>query len=97
MFYFHLIRTKDPPIFYFPPLGPANYFHKIPTTAGPSCSEVGMKFSKQELSCFVEFRHELIGLQPLVKQRHGVFTDLSYRGQICHILSLVYPDCIHIK
>ena len=75
MFYFHPLRSKERPVFYFRRLGPAKYFYKIPTTAGPSCSEVGMKFSKQELSCFVGVRHKLIRLEPSVKQGHGIFID----------------------
>ena len=47
--------------FYFPTLDPAKYFYKTNTTAGPSWGKVGMKLSKQELSCFVGVRHELIG------------------------------------
>ena len=52
---FHPIRSKEPPSFYFPTFGPAKYFlHKTATTAKPSWGEVNMKFSKQELSCFLE-------------------------------------------
>ena len=55
------LDAKSRRFFYFPALDPAKYFYRMATTAGPSCSEVGMKCSKQELSCFVGVRHELIG------------------------------------
>ena len=49
MFYLHLIRSKEPPNLNFPTLDLAKYFYKMAATAVSSCSEVGMKFSKQEL------------------------------------------------
>ena len=52
MFYFHPIRSKEPPILNFPTLDLAKYFYKMAATAGSS--EVGMKFSKQELLKFFE-------------------------------------------
>ena len=52
MFYFHPIRTKQPPIVNLFTVDIAKYVYKMATTAGPSCGEVGMKISKQELSNF---------------------------------------------
>ena len=43
MFYFHPIRSKEPPIFNFPTLDSAKYFYKMAATAGPSCGEMGLK------------------------------------------------------
>ena len=54
MFYFHPIKSKEPPILNFPTLDLAKYFHKMAATAGSSCGEVGMKFSKQELLKFFQ-------------------------------------------
>ena len=54
MFYFHPIRSKEPPILNFPMLDLAKYFCRMAATAGSSCGEVGMKFSKQELLKFFE-------------------------------------------
>ena len=58
MFYFHPIRTKEPPILNFPKLDLAKYFNKMATTAVSSCCKVGMKFSKQDV---FRVRHEIIG------------------------------------
>ena len=52
MFYFHPIRST---ILNFPTLDIAEYFYKMTTTAGSSCGEVDMKFSKQELLKIFEF------------------------------------------
>ena len=49
---FHPIISKEPPVLYFPTLDLAKYFYKMAATAGSSCGEVGMKFSKQELLKF---------------------------------------------
>ena len=54
MFYFHQIRSKEPPILNFPTFDLAKYFYKMAATAGFSCGEVAMKFSKQELLKFFE-------------------------------------------
>ena len=54
MFYFHSIRSKEPPILNFFSLDLAKYFYKMAATAGSGCGEVGMKFSKQELLMFFE-------------------------------------------
>ena len=54
MFYFHPIGSKEPPILNFPTLDLAKYFYKMAATAGSSCGEVGMEFSKQELLKFFE-------------------------------------------
>ena len=54
MFYFHPIRSKEPPILNFPTLDLAKYFYEMVATAGSSCGEVGMKFSTQELLKFFE-------------------------------------------
>ena len=61
MFYFHPIRSKEPPTFNFTTLDSAKYFYKMATTTGPSCGEQGSKFSKQELSCFSGVHHKIIG------------------------------------
>ena len=45
MFYFHPIRSKEPPILNFSTLDLAEYFYKMAATAGSSCGEVGTKFS----------------------------------------------------
>ena len=54
MFYFYPIRSKEPPILNFLTLNLAKYVYKMAATAGSSCGEVGMKFSKQELLKFFE-------------------------------------------
>ena len=41
-------------LIHFPTLDLAKYFYKMAATAGSSCGEVGMKFSKQELLKFFE-------------------------------------------
>ena len=51
---FHPVRSKEPSILNFPTFDLAKYFYKIVATAGSSCGEVGMKFSKQELLKFLE-------------------------------------------
>ena len=48
-------------MFDFPTLGPAKYLYKMAATAGPSCREVGIRFSKQELSCFIGVHHNTAG------------------------------------
>ena len=52
MFCFHPNRSKEPSIPNFPTLDLAKYFYKVATTPRSSCSEIGMKFSKQELLKF---------------------------------------------
>ena len=54
MFYFHPIRSKEPPILNFPTFDLAKYFYKMAATARSGCGEVGMKFSKQEFLKFFE-------------------------------------------
>ena len=54
MYYFHPIRSKEPPILNVPTLNLAEYFYKMAATAGSSCGEAGMKFLKQELLKFFE-------------------------------------------
>ena len=54
LFYFHPIRLGEPSILNFPTLELAKYIYKMAATAGSSCSEVGMEFSKQELVKFFE-------------------------------------------
>ena len=51
MFYFHPIRSKEPPIFNFPTLDSAKYFYKMAATAGPSCGEMGL--NSQNKNCRV--------------------------------------------
>ena len=41
-------------LLHFPTPDLAEYFYKMAATAGSSCGEVGMKFSKQELLKFFE-------------------------------------------
>ena len=55
MLYVHPIRSKEPLILNFATLDLAKYFYRMAATAGYSCGEVGMKFSKQELLKFFEF------------------------------------------
>ena len=55
MFYFHPIRSKEPPIFNFPMLDSAKYFYKMATTAGPSCGEMGL--NSQNKNCRVSLDH----------------------------------------
>ena len=63
MFFFHPIRSKEPPILNFPMLDIAKYFYKMAAIAGPSCGEVGLKFSKQKLSNFSEFITKQLDVQ----------------------------------
>ena len=59
MFYFHPIRSKEPPIFNFPTPDSAKYFYKMAATAGPGCGEMGL--NSQELPRFSGVHHEIIG------------------------------------
>ena len=47
MFYFHPIRSKEPPIFNVPMLDSAIYFYKMAATAGPSCGEIVLNSQNQ--------------------------------------------------
>ena len=55
MFYFHPIRSKEPPIFNFPTLDSAKYFYKMAATAGPSCGEMGL--NSQNKNCRVSLEY----------------------------------------
>ena len=55
MFYFHPIRSKEPPIFNFPTLDSAKYFYKMASTAGPSCGEMGP--DSQSKNCRVSLEY----------------------------------------
>ena len=57
----HPIKSKEPPILNFPTLDLAKYFYKMAATAGSSCGEVGMKFSKQGLLKFSSSSQNVIG------------------------------------
>ena len=60
MFYFHPIRSKEPPIFNFPTLDSAKYFYKMAATAGPSGSDMGLN-SQNKNYRFSGVDHEIIG------------------------------------
>ena len=55
MFYFHPIKSKESPIFNFPTLDSAKYFHKMAATAGPSCSEMGINSQNKKCCVPLEF------------------------------------------
>ena len=55
MFYFHPIRSKEPPIFNFPTLDSAKYFQKMAATTGPSCGEMGL--NSQNKNCRVSLEY----------------------------------------
>ena len=55
MFYFHPIRSKEPPVFNFPTLDSAKYFYKMAATAGPSCGEMGL--NSQNKNCRVPLEY----------------------------------------
>ena len=55
MFYFHPIRSKEPPIFNFPTLDSAKYFYRMAAAAGPSCGEMGI--NSQNGSCRVSLEY----------------------------------------
>ena len=57
MFYFHPIRSREPPIFNFRTLDSAKYFYKMAATAGPSYGE--MDLNSQNKNCRVS--HEITG------------------------------------
>ena len=54
MFYFHPIRSKEPPIFNFAMLDSTKFFYKLAATAGPSCGEMGL--NSQNKNCRVHER-----------------------------------------
>ena len=51
----HPIRSKEPPIFNFPMLDSAKYFHKMAATAGPSCGDMGL--NSQNKNCRVSLEY----------------------------------------
>ena len=55
MFYYHPIRSKEPPIFNFPQLDSAKYFNKMAATAGLSCGEMGI--NSQNKNCRVSLEY----------------------------------------
>ena len=55
MFYFHPIRSKEPPIFNFPTLHSAKYSYKMAATAGPSCGDMGI--NSQNKNCRVSLEY----------------------------------------
>ena len=55
MFYFHPIRSKEPPISYFPTLDSAKYFYKMAAIVGPSCGEMGL--NSQNKNCRVSLEY----------------------------------------
>ena len=73
MFYFHLVRSKQPQIFDFPTLGPAKYLYKMGATAGPICREVGIRFSTQELSCFIGVHYNIVGWEKVDCANASIF------------------------
>ena len=71
MFYFHLIRSKEPPLFNFHTLDSANYFDKKAATAGPSCGEMGL--NSQNKNCRVHLEYvtkQLDGKIGLCERQH---------------------------
>ena len=55
MFYFHPIRSKEPPIFNFPMLDSAKYFYKMAAAAGPRCGEMGLNSQNKNCSVSLEY------------------------------------------
>ena len=71
MFYFHPIRSKEPPIFYFPTLDSAEYFYKMAATAGPSCGEMGLYSQNKNCRVFLEYsRNNWMGKIGLCEHQH---------------------------
>ena len=70
MFYFHPIRSKEPPFFNFPTLDSAKYFYKMAATAGPSCGE--MKWAKTRIVVFLwsTSRNNWMGKTGLCERQH---------------------------
>ena len=54
MFYYHLIRSKEPPIFNFPTLDSAKYFYKMAAIPGPSCGEMGINSQNKNFHVSLE-------------------------------------------
>ena len=52
MFYFHPVRSKEPPIFNFLTLDPAKNFYKMAATAGLSCGEIGINSKNKNTLVF---------------------------------------------
>ena len=55
MFYFHPIRSKEPPIFNFLTLDSAKYFKKMAATAGPSFGEMGLNSQNKNHCVSLEY------------------------------------------
>ena len=55
MFYFHPIRSQEPPIFNFPTLDSAKYVHKMTATVGPSCGEMDLNSQKKNCRVSLEY------------------------------------------
>ena len=71
MFYFHPIRSNEPPIFKFPTLNPAKYFSKMASTADPSCSEMGIHSGNNNFCVSLEFiKKQLDGKIGLCELQH---------------------------
>ena len=71
MFYFHPIRSKEPPIFNFPTLDSAKYVYKMAAIAGPSCDEMGI--NSQNKNCRVSLEYitkYLVGKIGLCERQH---------------------------
>ena len=54
MFYFHSIKSKEPPVFNFPTLDSLKYFYKMAATAGPSSSEMGINLQNKNCRVALE-------------------------------------------
>ena len=71
MFYFHPIRSKEPPIFNFPTLDSAKYFYKMAATAGPSCSEISLNSQNKNCNVSLEYiTKQLDGKIGLCERQH---------------------------
>ena len=55
MFYFHSIRSKEPPIFNFPALDSAKYLYKMAATAGPGCGEMVLNSQNKNFRVSLEY------------------------------------------
>ena len=55
MFYFHPIRSKEPPIINFPTLDSAKYFYKMAGTAGPGYGEMGLNSQNKNFPVSLEY------------------------------------------
>ena len=55
MFYFHPVKSKEPPISNFLTLDSAKYFYKMAATAGPSGGEMDINSQNKNCRVSLEF------------------------------------------